>query len=302
MEQKDLAIVILAYRGAHLHRALSSLQLQKDKHFRVYVCDDASPDDIHGMLGEFEDSLDMTYTRFEENFGIRRQGAHLARCLSLVRDERIVCFFSDDNELSRDAVGRIRRMAGRHPETEVFHLNTDFVNASSELTGKGKRYGRKMRPAALFRRIFCKQAPAPLSSFFFRREALQRAMFQIQDISRAPLTLVFAAAGVGGRVMTPCRGRLLKRPHSSDYSSNPATTLEKAVQMQSFFGWSEYFFGDRYPLNPRDRVELFARHAAAMYPARTEEEILEKFLTFRVFEREFGKGRGKRILHRTLVK
>ena len=34
----------------------------------------------------------------------------------------------------------------------------------------------------------------------------------------------------------------------------------------------------------------------------TEEEIREKFLTYRVFEREFGKWKGKRILHRMLTK
>ena len=302
MEQKDLAIVILAYRGALLHRALSSLQIQKDKHFRVYVCDDASPEDIALSLNDFEDSLDIVYTRFEENFGIRRQGAHLERCLSLVRDETLVCFFSDDNELTRDAVQRIRKAAKRHPEINVFHLNTAFIDASSVRTGEGKRYCRKMKPAPLFRRIFCKEAPASLSSFFFRKEALGKAMFQIRDVSRSPLTLVFSAMGTDGVLLTPCRARLLKRPHASEYASNPATTLEKALQLQSFFGWSEYFFEGKYPLSPRDRVELFARHAASMYPARTEEEILAKFLGFRVFEREFGKGRGKRILHRSLVK
>ena len=300
---KDLAIILLAYRGAHIHRALSSLQLQKDNNFRVYVCDDASPDDIAGMVSEFEDRLDVVYVRFDENFGIRRQSEHLARCLAQTKGEEVVAFFSDDNELTSDAVRRVRRVARRHPEMQVFHLNTTYINETSEQTGEGKRFCRRMAPPALFKRIFKAEAPAPLSSFFFRRAALEKAMFQIQNVSRAPLTLVFAAVGPEGKLLTVRRARLLKRLHSSDYSSNPATALEKAQQMQSFFGWTEYFFEDgKYPLKPKDRVELFARHAAGMFPARTEEEIQEQFLRFRVFEREFGKGRGKRILHRSLSK
>ena len=300
---KDLAIILLAFRGAHLHRALSSLQLQRDKNFRVYVCDDASPDDIAGTVSEFEDRMDLVYVRFEENFGLRRQSAHFARCLALTQGEGLVCFFSDDNELTPDAVRRIRRSAGFHPEIRVFHLNTVYINETSERTGEGKRFFRKMKPSPLFRRIFKAGAPAPMSSFFFRREALDGAMSQIKDVARAPLTLVFAAVGLEGRLLTVCRARLLKRPHSSDYSSLPAMILEKAQQLQSFFGWTEYFFEEGgYPLKPRERVELFAKYAARQFPARSEEEILEQFLRFRVFEREFGKGRGKRILHKSLSK
>ncbi|MBR5699951.1 MAG: glycosyltransferase family 2 protein [Bacteroidales bacterium] len=302
MDKRGIAIILLAYRGAHLHRALSSLRLQKYRDFRVYVCDDASPDNIAGTVSEFEDTLDMIYTRFEENYGIARQSAHLERCLALTRDEPLVCFFSDDNEFSPDALRRIARAARRKEDVSVFHLNTDWIDEASTVTGKGRRYWPKLSPERLFRQIFVSESPAPLSSFFFRREALERAMFQIRDLQRAPLTLVFAAMGNQGRLWTPCHSRLLKRPHSEDYASDPVILLDKALQLQSFFSWSEYFFEGNYPLSPRRRVELFARFAAQMYPARSEEEIREKFLTYRVFEREFGKWKGKRILHRMLTK
>ena len=297
---KEIAVIIPAFRAQHLHRTLSSLALQTEKNFAVYVGDDASPDDLKGIAGEFEDTLDIYYTRFEENFGIARQSAHLERCLGLTQGEPLVCFLSDDNEWTPDVARRVGKAARRHQEINVFHLNTDYIDTASEPAGKGRRYCRKMRPERLFRRIFVKQAPAPFSSFFFRREALEKAMFQIRDVSRSPLTLVFACMTPKGRLLTVRYARLRKRIYSADSVTNPATMLEKSQQMQSFFGWSEYFFEDGYPLSPRDRVELFAAHAAGMYPSRTEAEILEKFLTFRVFEREFSKNRGKRILHRSL--
>ena len=292
---EELAIIIPAFRGLHLHRALSSLRLQKDRHFRVYVCDDASPDEIASVAAEFEDTLDLTYCRFEENYGATRPSAHLQRCLDQTRGEGLVCFFSDNNEWTVDAVRQIRRAAERRTEVDVFHLNTVFIDEASVRTGDGRRFGRRLDARKLFRRIFVKGAPAPMSSFVFRRPALDRAMFQIKDIFRSPLTLVFAAIGIEGELFTVRRARLLKRAGES-------MTLEKALQLQSFFFWSEYFFGESYPLSPRDRVELFAARAADMYPALSEEEIREKFLQFRVFEREMGKGRGKRILHRALFK
>ena len=297
---KDLAIILLAFRGAHLHRALSSLQLQRDKNFRVYVCDDASPDDIAGTVSEFEDRLDLVYYRFAEHLGIAQQSAHLARCLEKTGSEGLICFFSDDSELTPDAVRRIRRAARNHPDVPVFHLNTAYINETSERTGEGKRFFRQMMSPALFRRIFQAGAPAPLSSFFFRRAALEGAMFQIKEVSRAPLTLVFAALGAQGSLFTPWRARLLKRPHSLDDKSNP-DSLERVQQVLSFFGWTEYFF-EKYPLKPKERVELFASYAAMLYPARPESEVADLLLRFRVFERDFGKLRGKRILHRSLSK
>ena len=295
---KDLSIILLATRGAQLRRALSSLQLQKDKNFRVYVCDDASPEDIAETVSEFEDRLDLVYYRFAEPLGLAQQSAHFARCLEKTQGEGLVCFFSDDNELTPDAVRRLRRAARRHPDVSVFHLNTAYINGSSERTGEGKRFCRKMTPAALFKRIFKADKPVSLSSFFFRRDALDNAMFQIKDVARSPLTLVFAAMGAQGHLFTPWRARFLERPDALDDQTNPES-MEKVQQLLSFFGWTEYFF-EVYPLKPRERVELFARYAAKLYPARTEDEIQEQFLRFRVFERDFGKLRGKRILHRSL--
>lgn len=297
---KDIAIILLAYRGVRLHRVLSSFLLQKDKNFRVYVCDDASPDDIAGTVLEFEDRLDLVYYRFAEHLGIAQASAHYERCLEKTGGESLVCFFSDDNELTPDAIRRIRRAARRYPEIPVFHLNTAYIDGTSGRTGEGKRFCRKMTAQNTFKRIFKAGAPAPMSSFFFRRAALEGAMFQIKEVSRSPLTLVFAALGAQGSLMTPWRARLLKRPHSLDEKFNP-DSMEKVQQMLSFFGWTEYFF-ENYPLNPRERVELFASYAARLYPARSESEVAAQFLRFRVFERDFGKLRGKRILHRSLSK
>ena len=298
MEKNRLAFIIPAYRAQYLHRLLGSLVIQKDRNFKVYVFDDASPEDIASIAGEFEDRLDLSYHRFPDNLGVKGHPTHLARCLAQIGDEPLVWFLADDDELTRDAVGQVRRAARRLEECEVFHLETDWINESSELTGKGRRSGWlfPLTAARLFRRIFEAGMPAPLSSFVFRRQALDRAMFQIRDVNRSPLTLAFAATGTEGRIGRVRRARLWRRPPVDE------APLEKAAQMLSFFAWSEYFFGEQYPLTPRKRVDVFATCAAAMYPALPEEEIRKEFLQMRVFEREMSKGRGKRILHRHLSK
>jgi len=60
-----LAIVIPAYKAAFLGRTLASIAAQTDRHFVVYVGDDASPHDLADICAGFAGAMALRYHRFD---------------------------------------------------------------------------------------------------------------------------------------------------------------------------------------------------------------------------------------------
>ena len=296
MNDGTLAIIIPAYRAAHLGDTLRSLAAQTDHSFRVYVGDDASPEDLRSVVAPWEEALGLSYRRFEDNLGGASLFAQHRRCMDLAGPEEWVCFLSDDNALSPRAVARIRKAILRHGETDLFHWNADIIDGKGEKTGRFKRFPRRMDVRALFRKFYCKGEAAPLSSFVFRRSVLEAAMGEgEEDAYRRDGMLVLRAAEQHG-VRTVCRARLLWRSHPASLSGNPATDERIILSDLAFLRWSEGFFGDRNPLSERKRLRLMARRAVQLYPSYSFEEIKGIFLRSALFAEGRNVRRGTRML------
>lgn len=85
--KETLAIIIPAYKPDFLESALSSVAAQTCHDFTVYVCDDASPYDIRSIVNGFASSIDIQYTRFEDNLGGTDLVGQWNRCLASAQDE-----------------------------------------------------------------------------------------------------------------------------------------------------------------------------------------------------------------------
>jgi glycosyltransferase involved in cell wall biosynthesis len=92
-----LAIVLPAYRTRFLREALASLETQTSRQFRLYVFDDASSEDVPGIVAGFRDRLPLEYHRFEENLGGKNLIAHWERCIARTGPEPWIWLFSDDD-------------------------------------------------------------------------------------------------------------------------------------------------------------------------------------------------------------
>ena len=300
MAQNDIAVVIPAYRAADLHKTLQSLAYQTDRNFTVYLCDDCSTDDIKSIADDFEESLHIVYHRFDENLGQKSMSAHLARCLALVGTEGLVCFLSDDNELTRDCIRRLRKTVRKDPGYDIYHWNTNIIDYRGDKVMKGKRWRRSLSTEKFFRKLFFKKRfLAPLSSFVFRKEALSEGLCTDDDIYRNDLATIMNVSGENG-IRTVRRARVLWRSHSASLSVNPVTEERIARSMCGFLQWTEKFFGEEYPIGVKDRMRLFAKYASKLYPTRTADEVRELFFKFNVFSGTMRKLKGRGILRRAL--
>ena len=78
-----LAIVIPYYKLIFFEETLKSLSEQTNKRFRVFIGNDASPEDPSLLLEEYKDKIDFVYQIFEENLGGISLVKHWERLLSI---------------------------------------------------------------------------------------------------------------------------------------------------------------------------------------------------------------------------
>ena len=98
-----LAVVIPAYKRRFLAEALRSIVAQSNQNFRLYVCDDGSPEDLHSICERILPPERLIYRRFEPNLGARHLIQHWNRSVEC-SSEPWVWLFSDDDVMAPGCV------------------------------------------------------------------------------------------------------------------------------------------------------------------------------------------------------
>ncbi|HEY0046974.1 MAG TPA: glycosyltransferase [Flavobacterium sp.] len=99
-----LAIVIPYYKLLFFEKTLDSLSRQTDNRFKVYIGDDASPDDVRPLLEKFKNKINYSYYRFEDNVGKSSLVKQWQRCINLVEDAEWLMLLGDDDLLENNCI------------------------------------------------------------------------------------------------------------------------------------------------------------------------------------------------------
>lgn len=173
-----LAIIIPFYKLTFFEATLQSLANQTDKRFKVYIGDDASPEDCRTLLTQYAGQFDCTYHRFEENLGGRSLTQQWERCIALSHQEEWLMILGDDDSLSSNLVAS-------------FYQNYDTISANSNLVRWAKQnifkktntvgkvqYNPEFELAtdAFYRRI-TGQTTITLSEYIFKRKSYEKYGF-----------------------------------------------------------------------------------------------------------------------------
>lgn len=122
-----LAIVIPYYKITFLEQTLLSLANQTDKRFKVYMGNDASPDDPSELLERFQNSFPLLYHRFETNKGGNALVEQWERCIDLTAGEEWIMILGDDDVLDHNVVENWYR------NYEKFQGKTNVVRFATQL-------------------------------------------------------------------------------------------------------------------------------------------------------------------------
>lgn len=125
----NLAIIIPVYKIDFFDRTLASLSKQTCKDFTVYVGDDCSPNDFEGLIADYQDKLDIHYTKFKTNLGGKDLVAQWERCVDLSQGEPWLWLFSDDDELEPNCVERFNKTIEDYPNISLIHFDVKVIDA-----------------------------------------------------------------------------------------------------------------------------------------------------------------------------
>ena len=122
-----LAIVIPYYKLTFFKETLQSLANQTDKRFKVYIGDDASPQNPSDLLSKYQGRFEFVYHRFESNLGGVSLTKQWERCIALSNDEQWIMILGDDDYLDNSVV------ESWYENYNVFYTKTEVIRFASKM-------------------------------------------------------------------------------------------------------------------------------------------------------------------------
>lgn len=174
-----LAIIIPYYKIAFFEQTLQSLANQTNQNFKVYIGDDASPEDCSNLLHQFTGKFDFTYHRFENNLGGVSLTKQWERCIALSNQEPWLMLLGDDDVLGENVVEEF------YKNYNAFKLKSNVVRLASALNDYNKKnissvyqHPKWEKASDFYFRRFKGKTRSSLSEYFFRRTSYMKFGFR----------------------------------------------------------------------------------------------------------------------------
>lgn len=175
-----LAIIIPYYKLTFFEATLQSLANQTNKRFKVYIGDDASPEDARDLLNKYDGNFDVVYHRFLENLGGTSLTKQWERCIKLSGDEEWIMILGDDDVLMENVVEAFYENLSEinKEESNVVRFASQLIGENGEIfsdvflhpkleTGKSS-YWRKLK----------RKTRSSLSEYIFKRNIYLKFEFK----------------------------------------------------------------------------------------------------------------------------
>jgi glycosyltransferase involved in cell wall biosynthesis len=174
-----LAIVIPYYKLTFFEETLQSLANQADKRFKVYIGNDASPENPEALLEKYIGEFDFVYHQFEDNLGGTSLVQQWQRCIALTNEEEWIMILGDDDVLGKNVVEEF------YSNFPYFKSKTNVVRFASRIINEIKKSKSKIfihpiwekATDSCFRR-FKGFTRSSLSEYVFFKESYLKYKFQ----------------------------------------------------------------------------------------------------------------------------
>ena len=174
-----LAIIIPYYKLTYFEATLKSLANQSDKRFKVYIGDDASPEDCTALLQKFEGQFDFIYHRFETNLGGTSLTQQWERCIALSDDEEWLLILGDDDVLGENVVAEFyyNVLEICKSEISVIRFSSVFIDEKGRSISKKYCFPKTENAVDSFLNHYLEITRSSLSEHIFNREKYKKHKF-----------------------------------------------------------------------------------------------------------------------------
>lgn len=173
-----LAIIIPYYKLTFFEETLKSLANQTDQRFRVYIGDDASPENPTDLLEGYKGKFDFDCHRFEVNIGGISLTKQWERCIALSGKEEWLMILGDDDYLSNNFIAKF------YENLNLFHENYNVLRFATTVIDKINNKKMELFTNPLFEtgieyisRKIRNKTRGSLSQFVFKKSELLKYKF-----------------------------------------------------------------------------------------------------------------------------
>ena len=173
-----LAIVIPYYKLTFFQATLHSLARQTDKRFKVYIGNDASPENPAELLEKYRGKFYFVYHRFEDNLGLISLVKQWERCIALSENEEWIMILGDDDELAENVV------ASWYKNYKIFNGKSNLVRFATKIIIEKSKIISNIythpiweKATEFFYRDFKGQTRSSLSEYIFSRKSYSKYGF-----------------------------------------------------------------------------------------------------------------------------
>lgn len=175
-----LAIIIPFFKIAFFEDTLLSLENQTNKNFKVYIGDDASPEDCTQLLDSFKSKFDFLYYRFEENVGGGNLVEQWNRCIGLSEQEEWLMILGDDDVLGPNVVDDFYKNINdiNQCNVNVVRFSTQCIDEKGRFVSRVFTNQKKSKSSRLFISKLNGKSRSSLSEHIFRRSVYTKIGFR----------------------------------------------------------------------------------------------------------------------------
>jgi hypothetical protein len=175
-----LAIVIPYFKIDFFEATLQSLAVQTDKRFKIYIGNDASPENPTVLLEKYKPQLDFNYQQFDNNLGSVSLVKQWERCMTMVQEEDWIMILCDDDVLGENVVAEFYASVNEvnQQDINVIRYATQVINQYSEVISEIYQHPKLEKSIAFLFRKINGGTRSSLSEFVFRKSVLQEIKFK----------------------------------------------------------------------------------------------------------------------------
>lgn len=175
-----LAIIIPYYKQCFFEATLASLANQTDKRFKVYIGDDASPEDCSILLEKFRTKINFIYQRFEKNLGSYSLSKQWERCIALSVNEEWLMILGDDDVVGNNVVEQFYLNKSRieKENSNVVRFATKLIDGLGNFISNVFTHPELEKAAESFWRKYEGKTRSSLSEYIFKRESYLKYGFK----------------------------------------------------------------------------------------------------------------------------
>lgn len=125
------SVLVPAYKAEFLSECIESILAQTYKNFELIIVNDASPQDLDGIISKYSDSR-IHYFKNEVGYGAEHVVGNWNKCLEYSTGDYVVCM-GDDDKLKPNCLYEYSKLIEQNPNVDVFHGWTEIIDENSNI-------------------------------------------------------------------------------------------------------------------------------------------------------------------------